>query len=52
MSTSTVSSTAASEAWGLFWRIFSADKPRRMVTLNEFGLAPMQAMALTAPPAG
>jgi DNA-binding MarR family transcriptional regulator len=47
MSTSTVSSTAASEAWGLFWRIFSADKPRRMVTLNEVGLAPMQAMALT-----
>ena len=48
MSTSpTVSGTAASEAWGLFWRIFSADKPRRMVTLNEIGLAPMQAMALT-----
>jgi DNA-binding MarR family transcriptional regulator len=47
MPTSTVSSTAASEAWGLFWRIFSADKPRRMVTLNEIGLAPMQAMALT-----
>ena len=48
MSTSpTVSGTAASEAWGLFWRIFSADKPRRMVTFNEVGLAPMQAMALT-----
>jgi DNA-binding MarR family transcriptional regulator len=48
MSTSpTVSGTAASEAWGLFWRIFSADKPRRMLTLNEIGLAPMQAMALT-----
>jgi DNA-binding MarR family transcriptional regulator len=47
MSTSTVSSTAASEAWELVWRIFSADKPRRMVTLNEVGLAPMQAMALT-----
>jgi DNA-binding MarR family transcriptional regulator len=47
MSTSTVPGTAASEAWGLFWRIFSADKPRRMVTLNEVGLAPMQAMALT-----
>ena len=43
----TVSGTAASEAWGLFWRIFSADKPRRMLTLNEMGLAPMQAMALT-----
>ena len=34
---------------GLFWRIFSADKPRRMPTLNELGLAPMQAMALTQP---
>ena len=48
MPTSTVSSTAATEAWGLVWRIFSADKPRRMVTLNELGLAPMQAMALTS----
>jgi MarR family transcriptional regulator, organic hydroperoxide resistance regulator len=46
MSTSTVSSTAAKEAWGLFWRIFTADKPRRMTTLNELGLAPMQSMAL------
>jgi MarR family transcriptional regulator, organic hydroperoxide resistance regulator len=46
MSTSTVPSTAAREAWGLFWRIFSADKPRRMATLNELGLAPMQSMAL------
>jgi DNA-binding MarR family transcriptional regulator len=43
-----VSGAAASEAWGLFWRIFSADKPRRMLTLNELGLAPMQAMALTS----
>ena len=42
----TVSSTAASEAWELFWRIFSADKPRRMATLSELGLAPMQSMAL------
>ena len=46
MSTSTVSDTAAREAWALFWRIFSADKPRRMATLNELGLAPMQSMAL------
>jgi MarR family transcriptional regulator, organic hydroperoxide resistance regulator len=46
MSTSTVSSTAAREAWALFWRIFTADKPRRMSTLNELGLAPMQSMAL------
>ena len=44
--TSTVPGTAAREAWGLFWRIFSADKPRRMATLNELGLAPMQSMAL------
>jgi DNA-binding MarR family transcriptional regulator len=46
MTTSTVSSTAAQEAWGLFWRIFTADKPRRMATLNRLGLAPMQSMAL------
>jgi DNA-binding MarR family transcriptional regulator len=46
MSTSTVSGTAAREAWALFWRIFSADKPRRMASLNELGLAPMQSMAL------
>jgi DNA-binding MarR family transcriptional regulator len=46
MSTSTAPGAAAREAWGLFWRIFSADKPRRMATLNELGLAPMQSMAL------
>ena len=46
MSTSTVSSTAAREAWALFWSIFTADKPRRMALLNELGLAPMQSMAL------
>jgi MarR family transcriptional regulator, organic hydroperoxide resistance regulator len=46
MSTSTVSSTAAREAWALFWRLFTADKPRRMATLNQLGLAPMQSMAL------
>jgi DNA-binding MarR family transcriptional regulator len=46
MSTPTVSSAPAREAWELFWRIFSADKPRRMATLNELGLAPMQSMAL------
>jgi DNA-binding MarR family transcriptional regulator len=46
MATSTVSGTAAQEAWGLFWSIFSADKPRRMATLNELGLAPTQSMAL------
>ena len=46
MATSTASGAAAKEAWGLFWSIFSADKPRRMATLNELGLAPMQSMAL------
>jgi len=46
MSTSTVSGTAAREAWTLFWSIFTADKPRRMALLNELGLAPMQSMAL------
>jgi MarR family transcriptional regulator, organic hydroperoxide resistance regulator len=48
MSTSTASSAAAREAWSLFWRIFSADKPRRGATLQELGLAPMQAAALTS----
>ena len=47
MSTSTASSAAAREAWSLFWRIFVADKPRRGATLQELGLAPMQAAALT-----
>jgi DNA-binding MarR family transcriptional regulator len=46
MPSSTVSSTAAQEAWGHFWQIFVADKPRRMAILNELGLAPMQSMAL------
>ena len=46
MSTSTVSGTAAREAWTLFWRVFTDDKPRRMATMNELGLAPMQSMAL------
>src|SRR3954469_3621331 len=46
MSTSMASGTAAREAWALFWSIFTADKPRRMATLNELGLAPMQSMAL------
>ena len=46
MSTSTVYSTAVQEAWSLFWRIFTADKARRMATLNQLGLAPMQSMAL------
>ena len=46
MSTSSVSSTAAQEAWGLFWRIFLADKPRRMAVMAELGLSFQQSMAL------
>jgi DNA-binding MarR family transcriptional regulator len=38
--------TAAQEAWGLFWRIFTEDKRRRMAIFAELGLAPMQAQAL------
>ena len=38
--------TAAEEAWSLFWRIFSADKPRRMAVFSELGLSFQQAMAL------
>jgi len=39
-------SPAATEAWALFWRIFSADKPRRMAVFSELGLSFQQAMAL------
>jgi len=46
MSSSRVSTTAAEEAWGLFWRIFSADKPRRMAVMTELGLSFQQSMAL------
>ena len=34
------------EAWGLFWRIFMADKTRRWQTLSTLGLTPMQGQAL------
>jgi DNA-binding MarR family transcriptional regulator len=37
----------AEEAWTLFWRIFSADKPRRMAVFSELGLSFQQAMALS-----
>src|SRR3712207_2080221 len=40
-------STAAREAWGLFWRIFMEDKRRRWALLSEMGLSPQQAMALS-----
>jgi DNA-binding MarR family transcriptional regulator len=42
----TSTSSAAQEAWGLFWRIFSADKPRRMAALTELGLSFQQSQAL------
>jgi DNA-binding MarR family transcriptional regulator len=38
--------TAAQEAWGLFWRIFLADKPRRLAVMTELGLSFQQSMAL------
>jgi DNA-binding MarR family transcriptional regulator len=38
--------SAAQEAWTLFWRIFRADKPRRMAVFSELGLSFQQAMAL------
>ena len=38
--------TAAQEAWGLFWKIFSEDKRRRMAIFAGLGLSPMQAQAL------
>jgi DNA-binding MarR family transcriptional regulator len=41
-------SSAAQEAWGLFWRIFSADKPRRMAVMTELGLSFQQSQALMA----
>lgn len=44
---STTTTTAAREAWGLFWRIFMEDKRRRWALLSEMGLAPQQAMALS-----
>jgi DNA-binding MarR family transcriptional regulator len=38
--------TAAREAWRLFWRIFHEDKRRRWAILSELGIAPQQAMAI------
>jgi DNA-binding MarR family transcriptional regulator len=47
MPTSTPATTpAAEEAWSLFWRIFLADKPRRMAVMTELGLSFQQSMAL------
>ncbi|MGH2948120.1 MAG: MarR family winged helix-turn-helix transcriptional regulator [Solirubrobacteraceae bacterium] len=38
---------AAREAWGLIWRMFVEDKPRRWAILSELGLSMQQSMALT-----
>jgi DNA-binding MarR family transcriptional regulator len=38
--------SSAEEAWELFWRIFSADKPRRIAVMTELGLSFQQSMAL------
>ncbi len=46
MPSSQATTTAAHEAWGLFWRIFMADKPRRMAVMTELGLSFQQSMAL------
>jgi len=37
----------AREAWGLIWRMFADDKPRRWKILSELGLSMQQSMALT-----
>jgi DNA-binding MarR family transcriptional regulator len=41
------STEAAREAWGLIWRMFFEDKPRRWAILSELGLSVQQSMALT-----
>lgn len=41
-------SDAAQEAWGHFWQIFMADKPRRLAVMSELGLSFQQSMALMA----
>lgn len=39
---------SAATAWGLVWRIFQEDKPRRWGLLSDLGLTPVQGMALGA----
>jgi MarR family transcriptional regulator, organic hydroperoxide resistance regulator len=47
MPTSAAASTeTAREAWGLIWRMFLEDKPRRWAILNELGLSMQQSMAI------
>ena len=47
MESSVEPTTAAREAWGLFWRIFMEDKRRRWAVLSEMGLSPQQSMAIS-----
>ena len=42
-----MSTSAARDAWGLVWRLFVEDKPRRFAILSELGLSMQQSMALT-----
>ncbi len=42
-----MSTSAARDAWGLIWRMFVEDKPRRWAILSELGLSMQQSMALT-----
>lgn len=38
----------AEDAWALVWQIFQADKTRRWGLIAEFGLTPVQGMALSS----
>lgn len=44
--TAEASSTAAREAWRLFWKVFMQDKRRRWAILSELGISPQQSMAI------
>jgi DNA-binding MarR family transcriptional regulator len=46
MATAERSSSAAREAWGLFWQVFLKDKRRRWAILSELGISPQQSMAI------
>jgi DNA-binding MarR family transcriptional regulator len=47
MESSVGASSAAREAWHLFWRIFMEDKRRRWAILSDLGISPQQSMALS-----
>jgi DNA-binding MarR family transcriptional regulator len=47
MEASVGASSAAREAWQLFWRIFMEDKRRRWSILSDLGISPQQSMALS-----